>query len=81
MMLLAWIGSIAFIISAIPQTIKVYKEKHAKGLSWAFIFLWWLGDVTMTAYSMSIFNVPMVANYGIQTVLVSIIIYYKHRGG
>lgn len=81
MILLAWIGSLAFITSAIPQAIKVYQEKHAKGLSWAFIFLWWLGVSTMAAYSISLLNVPMTINYGIQTVLVSIIVYYKRRGG
>lgn len=81
MILLAWIGSLAFITSAIPQAIKVYQEKNAKGLSWAFIFLWWLGSASMTAYSISLLNVPMAINYGIQTVLVSIIVYYKRRGG
>jgi uncharacterized protein with PQ loop repeat len=78
---LAWIGSIAFIISAFPQVWTTHKDGHARGLNWLFIALWFLGGLCMALYGLGTGATPLALNYTLQTVLVSVIIYYKKKGG
>jgi uncharacterized protein with PQ loop repeat len=73
----AWIGSIALALCALPQTILCVKQKHARGLSWGFIGIWFTGEVCMLSYVFSLWNWPLIFNYGANAVMLAIILTYK----
>jgi uncharacterized protein with PQ loop repeat len=83
--LIGWIGGIFLSICTIPQAIKVYKEKTAKGLSWGMIYLWLFGEVLTVAYilhgniSSGVYQIPLLFNYFVNIILVSYLIWAKHH--
>lgn len=77
---LGWLGSLCFAFSAIPQAYQCYKQKHAHGISWGFLSLWATGEVCMTVYASSPFNLILLTNYTINFVLLMLIGYYKVYG-
>jgi uncharacterized protein with PQ loop repeat len=83
--LIGWIGGIFLSICAIPQAIKVYKEKTAKGLSFGMIYLWLWGEMLTVAYILhgnletGVFQWPLLFNYFVNIILVSYLIWAKHR--
>jgi uncharacterized protein with PQ loop repeat len=75
-----FIATICFSISAIPQAWKSFKEKNAYGISWGTIILWVLGEVFMLAYTLGKYGISdmyLLTNYSINTVVCSVILYYK----
>jgi uncharacterized protein with PQ loop repeat len=82
MEIIGWIGSMLFAFCALPQCIMVYKQKHAHGLSWAFLLMWMLGEILCFCYValQPMMQVPLLANYVINFVMLIIIIWYKIMG-
>lgn len=74
-----WTGSLMLGICGIPAFYKVWKEGHAHGLSTMSVWLWFLGEVFTLAYilSMKELSFPLLANYGLNLVLVGGLVYYK----
>jgi uncharacterized protein with PQ loop repeat len=77
---LGWLSAICFGISPLPQVIKCFKEKHALGISWGFITLWLAGEIFAISYILPRKDVPLLTNYMLNTVYISIILYYKIKG-
>jgi len=50
MYILGWIGSILLGLCGIPQSFKCCREKHANGLAWSFIIMWFVGDMCAVNY-------------------------------
>lgn len=76
---IGWLGGLLLAICALPQTIKVYKEKHANGISYLNLWLWFSGEVCMLLYVLnSNFSWPLFTNYFFNLVFVSIILYFKY---
>jgi uncharacterized protein with PQ loop repeat len=48
---IGWLGTFLLASAAIPQTVKVWREGNAKGLSWWYLVLLWLGFLCMDVYS------------------------------
>lgn len=80
--IIGWIGILLFCLCAIPQTIKSWKEKSAKGISWAFLIMWISGEILTTIYTIfqPIILIPLVVNYIVNIFLIGIIIYWKFYG-
>jgi len=76
---LGWLGSILFALCAIPQAIKACREKHARGLDWTFLAMWFFGEVFCTIYAIDIEAWPLVFNYVFNLISLCVIIYYKGR--
>lgn len=76
-----WLGSICLAICGAPAAYKVYKERHARGLSGPSIALWWLGEVLTLIYIVPQLNWPLIANYATNLVFVSVLVYYKIKEG
>jgi uncharacterized protein with PQ loop repeat len=76
---IGYVGAFAFAISALPQTLKCYKEGHADGLSRYFLALWLIGEISMIAYTIATIGYinPLMLNYGFNLVLLLIIIRFK----
>lgn len=77
MEVIAWIGSVALAFCALPQAIFCLKTKSARGLDWGFLLLWALGELCMVIYSAHLRSLPLFLNYGVNGVLLGIIVYFK----
>ena len=83
---IGWTGSMMLAICELPQVFKCWKEGHADGVSWGFLFLWGGGEVLLLIYSVFVLAelslakvMPLVFNYGLNVVLIGIIVYFKAR--
>lgn len=72
-----WVYSLAFALSALPQAIKSHKQGHSDGVADGMMFLWILGEVTGLVYGFGLWQMPIVFNCALNTVFMSIIIYYR----
>lgn len=71
-----------FALCALPQVIMVYRQKHAHGLSWGFLNMWFWGEVLCFYYvaSQPILQIPLLANYVLNFILLLVIFFYKVKG-
>lgn len=72
-----WVSSIFLALCGVPQAWKCFKEKHARGISWGFILLWFAGEIVGLVYTISIGAYPLIANYSFNTLVTFVILYYK----
>ena len=78
--LLGWLGAIALALCGIPAACKAIRDGHARGLSTAFVALWWIGELAMLAHVIAERSgAALVANYAANAVLVSVIVFFKVR--
>jgi len=63
-------------VCAIPQAVEAYKQKvcHINGL---FLVLWAVGEIFTLIYSIHIMAVPLIMNYVINGVSLTVIVYYN----
>ena len=76
MELLAYVGGILLTICGIPEVIRTIKDKRCH-LGWAFLLLWFFGEVFMLVYSLDLKSNPLIMNYLFNTIIVGIMLYYK----
>lgn len=56
--------------AALPQTAKVFREGHARGLSWWYLWMLWVGFVTMILYTiLAEKGLILSASYTVQATL------------
>lgn len=72
-----WVYSLAFAFSAIPQALKSIKDKNSDGVAGGTLFLWIIGEIAGTIYGLSLMQWPIILNCALNTVWVSIIVYYR----
>ena len=78
--MIGYIGAALLAICALPQAIFSVKNGHSHGLSLLFLWSWFLGEVFMLYFVIDTVGPqgPLFWNYYINTVLVFIIVYYRH---
>lgn len=76
--MIGWIGAILLSFCALPQVIKCYKQGHGEGLSHGLIIMWGVGEVLLFVYVFPTGDIPLIINYGLNAVYVSIIARYKY---
>ena len=74
---LGWLGSILLAFCGLPQAIESYKTKCSDGLTWGFLFMWFLGELLTFAYVLPKLDLPLIFNYSANIIFLIIIIYYK----
>ena len=77
MKLLAWLGSIALALCALPQAIKCVRDRSAAGLSWWFLGLWTVGELCMLGYALGTRQTALAVNYGANLALLAVMWRYK----
>lgn len=77
---LGWVGNFLLASCGLPQMIKSIKDGHSNGLSWLFILAWFLGEVCVLLYILPMQNLPLLVNYSINLVFVTVILIYKFNG-
>jgi len=78
MELIAYIGGILLTICGIPEVIRTIKDKRCH-LGWAFLLLWFFGEVFMLIYANHLKSNPLIMNYLFNTIIVGVMLYYKIR--
>jgi len=78
---IGWIGSILLAFCGLPQAIESFKTKSSAGLTWGFLFMWFVGELCTFAYILPKMDLPLMFNYGANIIFLIIIIYYKIRPG
>lgn len=74
------IGAVCFSLCAVPQAWQCYRQGHARGLSWAFLGLWTVGEVaTMVYVFVEHADAILLANYAANLAALLVIITYKLR--
>jgi uncharacterized protein with PQ loop repeat len=77
------IGAVAFAINLLPQLIKCYKEKSAEQISVGFLILAFMGNICSavfvfyTNYMTGLLQYPIFFNYGVATILTTILSIMK----
>ena len=81
---LGWLSAGCLALCAAPQCIKSLRTKQARDLSWAFLLLWFIGEVAgliyllpqlLTNYQVT----PIVVNYALNCVFVGLILAVKAK--
>jgi len=72
-----WVGSILLAVCAFPQALKSIIDKNSDGLSSWFLLMWGLGEILVFVYILPDRQYPLIANYGMNLILVAIITWYK----
>lgn len=79
------IGAVAFAINLLPQLIKCYKEKSAEQMSVGFLILAFMGNICSavfvfyTNYMTGLWQYPIFFNYGVATILTTILSIMKWK--
>lgn len=81
MSVFGWLGAICFAFCVIPQAWKCHREGHARGLSWLFLSLWFLGEVCLIIATLTElgFISWLMFNYITNLFFLLIILYYKTK--
>jgi uncharacterized protein with PQ loop repeat len=74
---IGWIGSILLAFCGLPQAIESYKTKSSEGLTWGFLFMWFMGEILTIIYILPQMVLPLLFNYTANVIFLSVIIYYK----
>jgi len=72
-----WVYSIAFALSALPQSSKSIKEGHSDGVAEGTLILWALGEIAGTIYGFHLMQWPIIANCSFNIVFIGIIVWYR----
>lgn len=72
-----WLGGILLGICALPQAIHSFRTKSAEGISTLFLLIWLFGEIFTLAYVVPKGHAPLIFNYVLNIVLISVILKYK----
>jgi uncharacterized protein with PQ loop repeat len=72
-----WVYSLAFALSALPQTLKSIKDGHTKGVADGTLILWSTGEIGGILYGLGIGELPIIFNCAMNTIFVGIIVRYR----
>jgi uncharacterized protein with PQ loop repeat len=74
-----WISALTFAICAIPQAVQCYKQGHGDGISMAFLWVWFTGEITgIIAVPLTLGWVPwLLVNYIGNTTALLVIMRYR----
>jgi uncharacterized protein with PQ loop repeat len=75
--LFGWIGSVLLSLCAIPQVWYTLRTGDATGLSWGFLLMWYIGEINLLWYSLPFRSWPLMVNYMINIVCVTLLLIVK----
>ena len=80
MEIIGWISSILLLLCGVPQAIKSIKDGNSSGISAAFLWLWYGGEIFGVIYiiTMKDLSFPILTNYLFNVTMVTIMLFYKY---
>jgi uncharacterized protein with PQ loop repeat len=73
---IGWIASILLAICGFPELIRTLKDKKCY-LGYGFLTCWYVGEIMAFIYIFPKLDLPLLFNYSINIVILSIMWYYK----
>lgn len=70
------IGSLLLSFCALPELLRTVKEKKCY-LGWGFLSMWFSGEIFCFFYVLSLMDFPLILNYSLNIVAISIMLFYK----
>jgi len=74
--IIAYISSMFLAFCSVPEVLHTI-EKGRNDSSWMFLVLWGLGELGFFVYVLPKKDWPLLFNYVLNIILISILIYYK----
>ena len=78
---LGFISTVFLGLCSFPLFWGTIKAGHCKNISGWFISAWWIGDMTGIAYIIPLNEMPLLLNYGANSIMASTMLVYKIRKG
>lgn len=76
--IVATTGALCLGICPIPQTWKCFQTGKAEDISWAFLLLWFIGDICLLYYGIvAHLPIAIVLNNVLNALCISVIAYHK----
>jgi uncharacterized protein with PQ loop repeat len=72
-----WLGSILLAFCGLPQAVDSFRRKSSEGVTWGLLGMWGLGEVLTLAYVVPKLEWPLLFNYSMNIIFISVITYYK----
>lgn len=72
-------STICLTLCSFSLVFNAFRDGHCKGVPGLFIWIWFLGDVSGCFYVFPLNELPLNLNYGLNTIMASIMLYYKIR--
>lgn len=75
-----YIGAFLLAICAFPQTVASLYSGNSHGLTWSFLWAWFMGEILMLSYIVHTHGPggPVFWNLLVNIILLTPIVYYKH---
>lgn len=73
------IGSILLSLCVVPEMIRTIQDGRCH-LGWGFLIMWYLGEIFSFFYGVSLSEIPLIMNYGVNLFALTIMTYYKIWG-
>lgn len=76
--LLGYVSGICVALCGFPETVRTYRRKQCH-LGWGMLLLWFFGEIGLTIYELYSIDPspPLLLNYILNIIFISIMIYYK----
>lgn len=78
MQTIAWISSLLLALCGLPELIATIRTKKVN-LTWAFLLMWWMGEVFGSIYTIYIQDYALIANYALNTMILSYLLVQKSK--
>lgn len=80
--LFGWVGGVLLAVCGLPQAVASWRQGHSDGVDWAFLLMWFVGEVFLLVHVLDLYGInwlaaPLLLNYAFNLVLVGIILRYK----
>ena len=80
--LVGWLSGFFLAICGAPQALKCWQQKHAHGISYFYLILWFLGELLGIIFVLGVpigigTKLPLLANYIANVIFTSIILRYR----
>lgn len=76
---LGWLGQACLAVCAAPQAYQSFTTGTSSGVNVTFLTLWLMGELLSLIYVIGAYSdaLPIIVNYCVNMLFVSIIMYYK----
>ena len=77
--LFGWIASLCFFVCGVPQAVKCFKEKSAKGMSSGTLFFYLTGELSLMTSNLSMteYNIPLLTSTAFNILCLLVVVRYK----
>lgn len=80
--IIGWTGGMLLAVCGLPQAVLSYRSGNSDGISWMFLWAWFIGEVFLLVHVWNLYGLnwlaaPLLVNYALNVVLVGVILRYK----